>query len=471
MMPHQSETKATAAENSSAASNVIELPLAKRLSREQLSFLPAALEIEAAPPAPYSRIILWAIMALLVLAIAWACWGQIDITASAQGKLVPGAKVKVIQPLNAGIVQQIHVREGQKVQAGDVLLTLDGTIAEAELQRLTLQLSSVQQDISRTELLQQRLQPLSNAPQAQGSAAQLDALSLPQQQALNSSWLEYQAKQLSAQRQIGKLDAEVNTTKLNIGRIEKTLPLITEQASSVQQLLAKSLASRSQYLELELNRINQAESLTIEQAKLQQLAAAIDEATQQQQVLKAEYQRQLSDALNQYYRDASTLQQELIKAQNTNAQQQLLAPVDGTVEQLALATIGGVVTPAQELMRIVPLDQQLVAEGWLLNKDIGFVEVGQPAEIKLESFEFTKYGVIDGVISDISTDAVEMEGVGLVFPIKATLNQHSIKAGNKTVPLGSGMAVTVEVKTGQRRIIEFLLSPVIKAVDEGIKER
>lgn len=464
MMQNQHAANATTAENSSAASNVVELPLAKRLSREQLSFLPAALEIEAAPPAPYSRIILWAIMALLVLAIAWACWGQIDITASAQGKLVPGAKVKTIQPLNAGVVQHIHVREGQKVQAGDVLLTLDGTIAEADLQRLTLQLDSVQQDISRTNLLQQRLQ-------GQTDTSDLKALSLPQQQALNSSWQEYQARQLSVQRQIDKLDAEVATTKLNIGRIEKTLPLITEQADSVQQLLAKSLASRSQYLELELNRINQAESLSIEQAKLQQLAAGINEAKQQQQVLNAEFQRQLSDALNQYHRDASTLAQELIKAQSTNAQQQLLAPVAGTVEQLVLTTIGGVVTPAQELMRIVPLDQQLVAEAWLLNKDIGFVEVGQTAELKLESFEFTKYGVIDGEIIDISTDAVEMEGVGLVFPLKVALKQHSIKAGNKTVPLGSGMAVTVEVKTGQRRIIEFLLSPIIKAVDEGVRER
>jgi len=464
MMQNQNAATAATAESSAAASNVVELPLAKRLSREQLSFLPAALEIEAAPPAPFSRIILWAIMVLLVLAIAWACWGQIDITASAQGKLVPGAKVKTIQPLNAGVVQHIHVREGQKVQAGDVLLTLDGTIAGADLQRLTLQLDSVQQDISRTNLLQQRLQ-------GQTDTSDLKALSLPQQQALNSSWQEYLAKQLSVQRQIDKLDAEVNTTKLNIGRIEKTLPLITEQADSVQQLLAKSLASRSQYLELELNRINQAESLSIEQAKLQQLAAGINEAKQQQQLLNAEFQRQLSDALNQYHRDASTLAQELIKAQSTNAQQQLLAPVDGTVEQLVLTTIGGVVTPAQELMRIVPLDQQLVAEAWLLNKDIGFVEVGQQAEIKLESFEFTKYGVIEGIISDISTDAVEMEGVGLVFPLKVALKQHSIKAGNKTVPLGSGMAVTVEVKTGQRRVIEFLLSPVIKAVDEGVRER
>ena len=464
MQTQQNAAAPNPAAPESSTSNVVQLPLAKRLSREQLSFLPAALEIEAAPPAPYSRIILWAIMALLVLAIAWACWGQIDITASAQGKLVPGAKVKTIQPLNAGVVQHIHVREGQKVKAGDVLLTLDGTIAEADLQRLTLQLNSVKQDIARTELLQQRLQN-------QVNTADITALSLPQQQALNSSWQEYQAKQLSVQRQIDKLDAEVNTTQLNIGRIEKTLPLITEQADSVRQLVAKSLASRSQYLELELNRINQAESLSIEQAKLQQLAAAINEAKQQQQVLQAEFQRQLSDALNQYYRDASTLEQELIKAQTTNAQQQLLAPVDGTVEQLVLTTIGGVVTPAQELMRIVPQDQQLVAEAWLLNKDIGFVEVGQVAEIKLESFEFTKYGVIDGEIIDISTDAVEMEGVGLVFPLKVTLKQHSIKAGNKSVPLGSGMAVTVEVKTGQRRIIEFLLSPVIKAVDEGVRER
>ncbi|MGY5796165.1 HlyD family type I secretion periplasmic adaptor subunit [Rheinheimera faecalis] len=443
---------------------MVELPLEKKLSREQLSFLPAALEIEASPPAPFSRIILWAIMVLLVLAIAWACWGQIDITASAQGKLVPGAQVKVVQPLNAGVVQKIHVREGQKVKAGDVLLTLDGTIAGAELNRLTLQLNDVQQDSARTDLLQQRLL-------GDFDANSLQTLSLHQQLVFNSSWLEFEAKQLGVQRQIDKLDAEVATTRLSIGRIDKTLPLIAEQADSMKQLLAKSLASRSQYLELELNRINQAESLSIEQAKLLQLAAAIKEAEQQKQVLHTEFQRQLSEMSNQYRRDAATLQQELIKAQSTNAQQQLLAPVDGTVEQLVLTTVGGVVTPAQELMRIVPLDQQLVAEAWLLNKDIGFVEVGQQAEIKLESFEFTKYGVIDGEISDISTDAIELEGVGLVFPLKVKLKQHSIKAGNKTVTLGAGMAITVEAKTGERRIIEFLLSPIIKAVDEGVRER
>ncbi len=460
---------ATATTSKAPADNLVTLPLGKKLSREQLSFLPAALEIEVAPPAPYSRIILWAIMALLVLAIAWACWGQIDINASAQGKLVPGAQVKVIQPLNAGVVQKIHVREGQKVQAGDVLLTLDGTIASAELERLTLQLAGVQQDISRTELLQQRLLEMAEIKQPQSSL--LQTLSLHQQHAFNSSWLEFEAKQLSVQRQIDKLDAEVATTRLSIGRIEKTLPLITEQADSMQRLLVKELASRSQYLDLELNRINQAESLSIEQAKLLQLAAAIKEAEQQKQVLHAEFQRQLSEMSNQYHRDAEALQQELIKAQSTKAQQQLLAPVAGTVEQLVLTTIGGVVTPAQELMRIVPLDQQLIAEAWLLNKDIGFVEVGQQAEVKLESFEFTKYGVIDGEILDISTDAVELEGVGLVFPLKVKLKQHSIRAGNKTVPLGAGMAVTVEAKTGQRRIIEFLLSPVLKAVDEGVRER
>lgn len=460
--------------SNTVVSNVVQLPLAKKLSREQLSFLPAALEIEAAPPAPYSRIILWAIMLLLVVAIAWACWGQIDITASAQGKLVPGSQVKVIQPLNAGVVTAIHVREGQKVAAGDVLLTLDSTITEAELERLRVQLEGIQQDIQRTELLQQRLQQPLNTSQQPTSAlatAQLQPLSLPQQQALDSSWLEYQARQLSVQRQSDKLQAEVDTTKLNISRIEKTMPLITEQADSVQKLLEKSLASRSQYLELELNRINQAESLTIEKAKLQQLAAAIRESAQQQQVLQAEFQRQLSEAQNQYHRDASALTQELIKAQNTNSQQQLLSPVSGTIEQLALTTIGGVVTPAQELMRVVPQDQQLIAEAWLLNKDIGFVEVGQTAEIKLESFEFTKYGVIDGEIIAVSTDAVEKEGLGLVFPLKVSLKQHHIRAGNKTVPLGAGMTVTVEVKTGERRVIEFLLSPVIKAVDEGVKER
>lgn len=437
--------------------------LGKQLSRLQLGFLPAALEVEAAPPAPFSRILLWAISLLLLLAIFWACWGNIDITASAQGKLIPDGQVKVIQPLHTGVVQHIHVRDGQRVEAGMPLITLDNTTAQAEFFRLQQQQLTLAEDRARYRQLALWLQHSEAALQQEFGPAQ--------QQALTSSWQEYLARQAAVKSQQEKLQAEKNTTLLTIRRIENSLPLIHEQADSVKQLAAQSLASRHQYLELELSRMSQVDSLAIEQARLAQLDAAIAESQQQQQLLKAEFERQIADALNQLQREQEALTQELVKAELLTRQQVLLAPEAGVIEQLAVSTMGGVVTSAQPLMRLVPLQQELIVEAWLLNKDIGFVEVGQVAEVKLESFEFTKYGVIDAIVTDISTDAVELEGIGLVYPIKVQLKQHSIRAGNKTVPLSSGMAATVEVKTGQRRIIEFLLSPIIRAVDEGVRER
>ena len=433
------------------------------LTAEQLEFLPALLEIEQTPPSPLGRALMWALMLLLVLALLWACWGQIEIVATAQGKLVPGSRVKTIQPYSTGEIKQIYVSDGQTVAAGDLLVAFDDTTATAELARLQKQQHSLQEDRTRLTTLLQWLQ--------QDQASQLPEIGETQIQALQSSWQEYQAKQNSVQQQYEALTAQTHTTNLSIQRLEKTLPMVTEQAASLEKLLKDGLVARSQFLELEYQRVDQAELLNIEQAKRQQLNTTANEIQQQQQLLKAEYARQLNEQLNQNQKDLGMTAQELIKAEVTARQTKLTAPVAGVIEQLSLTTVGGVVTSAQPLMQLVPTAQELYAEAWVLNKDIGFVEAGQVAEIKLESFEFTKYGVIEAEVSQVSTDAVEIEGLGLVFPLKVKLKQHQLSIGNKKIPLSAGMTVTVEVKTGSRRVIEFLLSPLMKLNDESLRER
>lgn len=149
----------------------------------------------------------------------------------------------------------------------------------------------------------------------------------------------------------------------------------------------------------------------------------------------------------------------------------LAAPVDGIVQQLAIHTIGGVVTPAQPLMVIVPESQKLEIEAMVLNKDIGFVSANQPAEIKLEAFPFTKYGIIDGTVSQVSSDAIQDEKQGLVYAARIAMTQSSINVDGKQVNLSPGMAVTTEIKTGKRRIIEYLLGPVLQYRQESLRER
>ena len=451
----------------------------RKLSPEKLAFLPAALEIQAAPPPKWSRSLLWAISALIVLLIVWASWAEIDIIATAQGKIVPSGRVKIIQPLETGVVKTIFVKEGQHVKAGDKLIALDNTASQADADRLnnewqgqTADLLRLRHFIQRVEKKNPRIRSNSiNQPIELAQSVELASLVLSQRLLLESSLQEYQSKIDSFLSEIVKLTAEQKAIKINVNRLTKTLPLITEQVESLQSLLSESMVSRNQYLELEQERINQEEMLNLEGAKAEQITATIRSAQQNLTAYRAEIRRNTLQEINQLTRQSESTKQELTKARRLTALRVLKTPVDGVVEELSIATIGGIVTPAQELLKIVPNGQVLEIEAGLLNKDIGFVHTGQIAEIKIDSFPFTKYGVIDGEVTDISADAIEHEQMGLLFPLKASIVTDEINVDGKWVKLKPGMSVTVEIKTGTRRLMEFLLAPLMRGVNEGARER
>lgn len=456
----------------------------RKLAYDKLAFLPAALEIQAAPPPKWSRSLLWMIMLLIVIAIAWASWAEIDIIATAQGKIVPSGQVKIIQPLETGVVKMIFVKEGQHVKAGDKLIALDNTSSQADADRLSSEWQGYTNDLARLNTFIIKLKQKPTRLQANQSKQQHDnhddtqstsTLPLNQQLLLDSIWQEYQSKVDSYLSEIVKLNAEKKAININITRLTKTLPLVTEQAESLKALLSDSLVSRNQYLELEKQRIEQEETLNLEHANVEQINASIISAEQNLKAYRSEIRRNTLQEINQLSRQAQSIKQELTKAKRLTALRILTSPVDGVVEELVIATIGGIVTPAQELLHIVPFSkdkgQQLEIEAGLLNKDIGFVYSGQIAEIKIDSFPFTKYGVIDGTVTDISADAIEHEQLGLLFPLKASIKTDEINVDGKWVKLKPGMSVTVEIKTGTRRLMEFLLAPLMRGVSEGARER
>lgn len=481
----------------------------RKLAKEKLAFLPAALEIQAAPPAKWSRSLLWSIIALMVVLIAWASWAEIDIIATAQGKIVPSGKVKIIQPLETGVVTTIYVEEGQHVKAGDKLIALDNTSSQADADRLKSEWQGYIEDLARQNAFLAKLDAVVSSAIVNTDATTLassavlsktvpsktelstsnlsnvivpnvatsDTPPLPANQRLllESVWQEYQSKLNSFTSEITKLMAEKKSIKIDVGRIEKTLPLVIERERSYYTLLGTSSVSRNQYLELKQQRIDQEESLLLQRAKIEQISASVVSAEQNLYAYLSETRRNTLQEINQLTRQSESAKQELTKAERLTRLRVLVSPVDGVVEELVIATIGGVVTPAQELLKIVPISehggQQLEVEAGLLNKDIGFVHIGQIAEIKIDSFPFTKYGVIDGEVADISADAIEHEQLGLLFPLKASLATDEINVNGKWVKLKPGMSVTVEVKTGTRRLMEFLLAPLMRGVSEGARER
>lgn len=440
------------------------------LHRHEAQFLPAALALRDTPVHPAPRTALWLIMAFALIALLWAVFGRVDVVATAVGKIIPNDRTKVIQPVETAVVKTIHVRDGQQVQPGQVLIELDATTAAADSERLRSESLTARLEAGRAQAL---LIALANgaAPQLKPLAGADAARMLAEQSQAAGEYQEYQARRLQLEAEISRRRAELQATLDQVAKLEQTAPIARQRAQDYQRLVKENFISRHGYLEREQARIEQEQDLAASRSKVTEIRAALIEAQRQQNTLAAEIRSQLLDQLNLATQKAASLEQELVKAEQRNRLMTLTAPVAGTVQQLAVTTVGGVVTPAQPLMVIVPRENVLEVEAMLPNKDIGFVNAGQDAEIKIETFPYTKYGTLHGTITQVSSDAIQDEKRGLIYSTRVKLARDTLRVENKTVRLTPGMAVTVEIKTGTRRVIEYFLSPLMQATSESIRER
>ena len=446
--------------------------------RQMSAFLPAALEIQSTPPHPLAK---WAgrsLMVLFFLVVLWACFGNVNIVAMAEGKIIPSSRVKQIQPLDKGVVKKIHVQEGQRVKQGDPLIELDQTITEADQQRIGNEYQLAQLHLARFEALKKMLEHPDHAYDLNDMSAQYQAptqadihdISL-QQQLLRQEWQQYMANKGALLSALQARQAEKQMGLEVIKKLESTLPLVTKRANSLKALLDKHMGSETQYLELEQLRIEQYQDLAAQRSRQNQLEASINEIDRQLEGLQAQARGNNLVQLSEKEREIAALTEEFTKVQDMHAKQILYAPVDGVVQELAIATIGGVVMEAQQLMLIVPHEERLEVQAMLPNKDIGFVEEGMNAEIKIHTFPFTKYGIIDAEVLTISDDAIADENLGLVYAVNLKMTTNTINVNGKAVKLMPGMSVTAEMKTGERRLIEFFLAPLMRYKQESIRER
>lgn len=445
------------------------------LHPHEAQFLPAALALRDTPVHPAPRIALWLIMAFALIALLWAVFGRIDVVATAVGKIIPNDRTKVIQPMETAVVKAIHVRDGQTVQPGQVLVALDATTAVADSERLRNEALTARLEALRAHALlasltngtPPRLKPLAVK---EVGGADADRLLAEQNQA-TGQYQEYQARRLQLQAEISRRGAELQATLDQVAKLEQTAPIARQRAQDYQKLVKENFISRHGYLEREQARIEQEQDLATSRSRVAEIRAALIEAQRQQVTLAAETRRQLLDQLNLATQKAASLDQELVKAEQRSRLMTLTAPVAGTVQQLAVTTVGGVVTPAQPLMVIVPKENVLEVEAMLPNKDIGFVNPGQDAEVKVETFPFTKYGTLHGTVTQVSSDAIQDEKLGLIYSTRVKLAKDTLRVEKKIVRLTPGMAVTVEVKTGTRRVIEYFLSPLMQVTSESLRER
>src|SRR6478752_3964757 len=457
---------------------------------EELAFLPAALEIVETPPSPIGRKIGLTIILLFCAALLWAWWGTIDIVASATGKIVPSGRTKVIQPFETGVVRSIRVQDGQVVKAGDVLIELDPTVNAAERDHLRNDLLAEQLNIARLRAaLAGGNDPSGDfTPPADADSALVSA----QRQLLLNQVAEHRAKVAALTRQQAQKEAEQGTIAATIHKLEATIPVIQQRLDIRKTLMEKELGSKLTYYEILQAMVEQQEDLGVQKSHLREAEAAAAAILETRGQTEAEYRHALSDDLTKAEQKASGLAQDLIKAEQKTNLQRLTAPVDGAVQQLAIHTVGGVVTPAQALLMVVPSDSRLEIEAMVSNRDIGFVHAGQEAEIKIDTFNFTRYGLLHGQVLSVSPDAVirdrqqdrpddrglgtqndtsEPKGQELNYTARISLDRTRMQIDDGMVNLSPGMATTVEIKTGSRTILSYLLSPLLRYRQETLRER
>ena len=461
----------------------------KRATESQ--FYPAALEIAERPPSPASRVIAYIIMAFLAFALLWASIGSVDIIATAQGKIVPTGRTKVIQPLEAGVVRAIHVQDGQSVRAGEVLVEIDSTITESERDRLQKEYIRAALDATRLKAALDLAadSKISFVPPEGATEGDVET----QRTLLINQTREIRAKLQGLDQQIMQQEGNVTAVRSTIKKLNDSIPYLSRRAITRKSLSDQGYGSKLDYLQTQQDLVEHQQEVEVQKGRLTEAEGALASLRQDRDEAEAEYQHENLTDLEEAQQKATSLHEQLLQAAQKYRLQTLIAPVDGTVQQLAIHTEGGVVTPAETLMSIVPIDSRFEIEAMVSNQDIGFVRAGQDAAIKVDTFSFTRYGLLHGKVLSVSQDAIvrdkpqdpnadkrqtgaendssEPKGQELNYMARVSLDQTQMDIDDRMVSLSPGMAVTVEIKTGSRHVISYLLSPIKKHLSQAIRER
>lgn len=437
---------------------------------QEKAFLPAALEISETPPSPVGRLILWTIVAAAIVALAWSILSFVDVVAIAEGRLTPTGRLRSVEASESGIVRRIAVREGEHVRAGQPLLELDPTNADADADTARVELATARLVRARADAV---LAFLATGRVSLVAPEGADPAALAaERQVVEARIRQYQAKLQGLDARRAGAQAAALTSAENVARYEETQPLARQQLTARQDLERRGYGARLRVLEQEERYISLSRELAAEQYREREARAQVNliarERTQAIEEFRGEAAREKAEAESIVATRAETV----VKADRRQSLQNLIAPVAGTVNEVSVTTLGELAEAGQPLVTIVPDGEDLIVEALILNRDVGFVRAGARVVVKLEAYPFTRYGSLAGVVEQVSPDAIVDERRGLVFPARIRILSRNLRLGpGETVMLQPGMAATAEIVTGRRRVIEYLLSPVARAVGTAGRER
>ena len=459
--------------------------LTRRLSPrdpDPLAFSPPLLRLTDTPPNPLGRQVLWLLLSLLAALLVWALVGQLDIVAVAEGKLIPQSYLKIVQPAESGIVKEILVKEGDAVRAGQALLRMDPLIADADAQALDAEYRRKRLSLRRIDA------EIANRPFAE-EAGDPPALyrEIAAQHRANRAALE--AALAEEHSRLVRYRHDLASSEQVREKLEATLPHYRAQDAAFEKLAKDGFAGTLMASDKRRERIEREQELQNQVHLVASNRAYVTQSEKRLAQIDSDYRRQLHAERNELHGQAEKLAQEIAKQAHRQGLQELKAPQDSVVKELATHTAGAVVQPGTVLVTLVPKEETLRAEVWVSNEDIGFVRPGQPVKLKFAAYPFQKCGMAEGTVEHVSADAADNAGngangtgaasgdkpAGAAAPLRykalVTLARMELEMDGRRFPLSAGMQANAEILLGTRTVMEYLLSPVRKAWHEAGRER
>jgi len=438
--------------------------------RLQYEFLPAAQEIIETPASPLGHIVIWITVLLLVIAGAWLYFGKLDVVVSGQGKLASESGTKILQSSVSGTIVDIKVHEGQHIKKGDIVVELDKKVAQQNVESVekTLAIAKIERSIAKGVSSSIVMDDINKSGLTEETKQSLIEKMHAQNDILESRKLLSSTNLTNLQKQFSQLDSAIKN-------LDNMLAQNKAKEQEINKLIERGNPLQQMHLRSDLNSVRQniaslESSLSSQKQQMVQVESAIDNAKNQAAVSLNELR--VSNAATAISQDNKIIELEnsLSRARVALEQTTIVAPVDGTVLSLKTNTIGGVVSATQIIAEITPLEESLVVEASLQSRDIGFVNVGQRVVVKVDAYSFQRYGYLSGVVQSISPDAIANDKLGLIYRIRVKLD--SLKTSkNIELKMIPGMNSVVEITTGNRRAIEFLLDPLISHVDGSLEVR
>lgn len=438
-------------------------------------FKPILTEIEERPANPLGAIFLWTIIAFMVVVMLGLYLVKVDVVVSARGKIIPLGDVKVVQPLETGVVTGIHVKEGDFVTKGAILLEIDPSIDKADLEgkEKNLKFSRLAMERINAVLSGNGFSPHRKNYPPDVVATQVRRYSA--QKAVYTSTLQEKEKEYR------EAQSMLNTVTEEIKKLRDLLGITVEDERRQKALVEIGAMAENRYREKMKERMNLEREIDVKGGQLEQAATKLERIKDEIETFKNSFKEKLLSEFSTNMQGKNVLEAEVSNLRFKQEKKYIVSPVSGYVNQLPVKTIGGVVTTAQPVVSLVPENTPLLVNALVFNKDIGFVKEGQSCVIKVDTFDFQKYGTVEGLVQTVSPFSLDEKGneresqegnKAGSYPVYVKMISEKLFTKDGTeYSLKPGMSVTAEINVGKRRVIEFFLFPIIKYLDEGLKVR